>query len=89
MGKLSPWVGVALLVAAMIAQFVFGKYHVDAGSLVSTCVGVAIAILYGGIHQSTRVELQTTKSELTELRASMRPAREPSMHDIEIPKTGR
>lgn len=85
MGKLSPWVGVTLLVAAMVAQFAFGKFHVDAGSLVSTCVGVAVAILYGGIHQAAREELRETKTELTTLRASMRPAREPSMHDIEIP----
>lgn len=89
MAKIPPFVGVLLLVLCLFAQLVSSRYHLDAGEYVSTIFGVGLAIVYGQQHAVTKEELVVTKNELTTLRASMRPAREPSMHDIDvIPPSG-
>ena len=88
MSKVSPNVAVLLLVVALGAQFAFARYHLDAGSVVTTAVGVAVALLFGQTHAQTVDKLEATKTELVTLRASMRPGREPSMHDLDtIPPT--
>ncbi len=78
--------GVGLLVVCIVAQFVFARAHVEAGHVLSTALAVALALIYGAVHTTTARELDSTKRELTTLRESMRPAREPSMHDIDLPQ---
>lgn len=79
-----PLLGVFLLVVCIVAQFAFGRFHVEAGSVITTALAVGLALVYGAVHTTTTRELASTKDELTTLRASLRPAREPSMHDIVI-----
>lgn len=71
MTKTSPWVWVALIGVCFVAQFVFSRYHIDAGQMIATIFGVAVAALAGVSHVRT-------EGELTTLRRSIRP---PSMPD--------
>lgn len=88
MSKVNPNLAVALLIVCIAAQFLFARFHLDAGNAVTTAIGVAVAILFGQQHAVTVDKLAETKTELVTLRASMRPPREPSMHDLDtIPPT--
>jgi xanthine/uracil/vitamin C permease (AzgA family) len=64
--RINPVFGVVLLVVCIVATFIFGKYHIDAGNVISTVLAVGVAILMGINHQQTQ-------GELTALRASIRP----------------
>ncbi len=73
--KVSPWVWVALIVACFAAQGAFAYLHVDGGGFVAAVFGAAMTALFGSQHA-------TTERELTTLRRSMRPLREPSYPDL-------
>lgn len=79
MMKVNPWVAFAVLALAVGATVVFSLLHIPEVGVPSALLAVGIALLQGSAHQET-------KNELTTLRASMHPPREPSMHDIDIPK---
>jgi hypothetical protein len=69
--SVSPWVWVALIAIAFVAQFAFVHEHVDGGGMVATVVGLAVAGLAAAAHGSTQ-------RELTTLRRSIRPPPDPA-----------
>lgn len=75
MKNVSPWVWVALVALCFVAQFVFVRFHVDGAGMVALVLGVAMAGLGAQAHART-------STELTELRKSIRPRREPSYPDL-------
>ncbi len=82
--KVPPVLGVVLLIVVILATFVFARFHVDPGTLLTTVLGVALAILFGQQHVQIVNRLEDTKQELSTLRASMRPRREPSIPDATL-----
>jgi hypothetical protein len=85
----NPTLGVALIIACLGAQWAFARYHLDPGNLVTTALGVGIAIALGREHVEVASKLEDTRAALDTLRASMRPGREPSQHDIEVPPSAK
>ena len=75
MKNVSPWVWVVLIAICFVAQFAFVRFHVDGGGTIAAVVGVALAGLGAQAHAQT-------STELTELRKSIRPRREPSHPDL-------
>jgi hypothetical protein len=70
--------GVALIVVGLAAMVGFAYAKVPEGSTAAGIVTLGVAIVWARVHQSTKTALQSTRVELTELRASMRP---PSLVD--------
>lgn len=75
MKNVSPWVWVVLVALCFVAELAFSHYHVDSGGTVVAVLGVALAGLGAQAHQET-------SRDLTELRKSIRPGREPSSPDL-------
>jgi hypothetical protein len=77
--SVNPWVAVSLVALAIVASVVFSLRHIPEAGIPTAILAVALALLQGGAHQETRTELVT-------LQRSLRPAREPTHPDIEVPK---
>ena len=77
--RVNPWIAVVLIALALVGTIVFAVLRIPEGGVTASILALGVALLQGTAHQET-------KSELVTLRKSIAPPREPSMHDIEVPK---
>jgi MFS superfamily sulfate permease-like transporter len=88
MTKSSAILGVLLLCVCIIAQWFFARYHVDPGNLITTAMGIAVAIIFGFKQVETTTRLAHTEKALVALRDSGRPGALPEPREPSIPPPG-
>jgi hypothetical protein len=86
MTPISPVLGVVLIIVCLIAQWGFARSHLDPGNLVTTAMGVAVAMILGQSYFSTRERLARKEREVAMLRDSGGPAALPGPDETIPPK---